>query len=133
MIYIGGDVNKCDFLILQNEHINMWEICITQWTNIFKMTNALYYQILFIYLFIYSITVVPIFPHLPSSTQPTPFSYSQCPHCCPCLWVIHTCSLTNPLPFFPQLPFPCFPLAAVWLFLFSTSLVLFCSLVYFVH
>ena len=83
-------------------------------------------------IFCYSITVVPNFPPLPSSAQPTPQSHSQSPLCCPCPWVFHTCSLTNLFPFFPPLPlsplvivdlFPCFHASG------STLLVcLFCSL-----
>ena len=35
-----------------------------------------------------------------------PFSHSQSPPCCPCPWVIQTCSWTNPFPFFPPLSPP---------------------------
>ena len=84
------------------------------------------------FIIIYSITVVPIFPSLPSSTQPTPYSHSQTPHHCPCPRVIYTCSLSSPFPFFP--PFPCpLPLAAVSPLHVSMSLVLFCLLVYCIH
>ena len=38
-----------------------------------------------------------------------PNIHSQSPHCCPCLWVIHTCSLSSPFLFFPLLS-PSFPL-----------------------
>ena len=76
-------------------------------------------------LFYYS---CPNFPPLPSSTQPTPCSYSQSPHRCPCPGVIHTCSLTNPFPFFP----PVLPSPASELSVYSISLVPFCLLVYFV-
>ena len=62
-----------------------------------------------------------------------PHSHSQSPHYCPCLWVIHTCSLTR-LFFFPPLsPFPlpsvccqCVPCCHVSSSFFFISL--FCSL-----
>ena len=62
------------------------------------------------FFYCYSNTVVPIFPPLPSSSQPTLVSHSQSPHPCPCPWVIHTCSLTvESLPLLstimPLLPF----------------------------
>ena len=51
-----------------------------------------------------SITVVLFFfPLLPPSTQLTPLTHSQSLLCCPCPWVIHTCSLTKPFPFLPPL------------------------------
>ena len=49
----------------------------------------------------YSITVVPMFPPLPSSSHPT----LPLPHCCPCPWVIHTCSSSSPFAFFPPVLF----------------------------
>ena len=66
----------------------------------------------------YSIRVVPIFPPLPSSTQPTPAPTVN-PHTIVCPWVIHSCSLTAPFPVFPPFSpplwllsicsmFPCF-------------------------
>ena len=60
-----------------------------------------FYFILFFLRFLncYSITVVPIFPTLPSYAQPTPCSHSQFPHFCPCPWVMHTCALASPFPF----------------------------------
>ena len=54
----------------------------------------------------YSVTVVPVFPPLPSSAHPIPSSHSQFPHCCPCLWVIYTCSLSSLLFFPPLFPLP---------------------------
>ena len=90
--------------------------------------------LLFLFYFIlncYSVTVVPIFPSLPSSTQSTPCSHSQSPHHCLCSCVIHTCSLTSPFPFFP--PLSPSPLVSVSPFHVSMPVVLFCSLVYFVH
>ena len=43
---------------------------------------------------------------MPSSYHPTLRSHSQFPHCYPCPWVIHTCSLTSPFPLFLQLSPP---------------------------
>ena len=69
---------------------------------------------------------------LPSSCSlPTPTGHPL--RLCRCPWIIHTCSWTTPFPFFPPPPPPPCPLAAVSLFPFSMSVVLFCSLVYFVH
>ena len=67
-----------------------------------EVVNLIYFFRFFFFLFLlnhfycYSITVVPIPPPLPSSAHPTPHSHRQFPHCCPCLWVIHTCSLSSP-------------------------------------
>ena len=58
---------------------------------------------IFNHFYCYSITVVPIFLPLPASAHPTPHSHRQSPHCRPCPWVIHTCSLTSPFSFFPPL------------------------------
>ena len=58
-----------------------------------------------------------------------PCSHSQSPHCYPYSWVIHTCSLTSPFPFFP--PLSPSPLATVSPFHISCSDLLsssFCSL-----
>ena len=71
----------------------------------------------------YSSTVGPIFPALSSSIQPIPLPQSI-PHCCPRPWVIHTGCLTSPFPS---------PQATFSLFHDSMPLVLFGSLVYFVH
>ena len=49
-------------------------------------------------LFYYS---CPNYPPLLSHALPT--SSCQYPPCCPCPWVIYTCSLTRPFPFFPAL------------------------------
>ena len=70
---------------------------------------------------------------LPSSTQPSPSSHGQPPHCCPCPWVIHTCFLTDTFPSFHHYSFPLSPLAVVSLFPVSMSLVIFCLLVNFFH
>ena len=40
---------------------------------------------------------VPLCPPLPI---PPSCSHSQSPHCCPCPWVIHTCSLSSSSPSF---------------------------------
>ena len=87
-----------------------------------------------IYFYSYSITVVPIFPPLQSSTHPIPYFHNQYPHSCPCPWVIHTCSLTSPFPFLlPLFPSPFHSLDTVSVFQVSMSLVPFRLLVYFVH
>ena len=97
------------------------------------MSHFLIFVLLFIfYLFYcYSVTIVPIFPTLPSSTQHIPH-----PHVNP-YPVVHVHG--SFCKFFDQsLPFICTisppsPLATVSLLHVSMSLVLFCSLVYFVH
>ena len=72
--------------------------------------NVYYLDSLFLILFFiflsffhcYSITVVPNFPFAllcPSH----PNFHSQCPHRCPCPWVIHICSLSSTFPLFPPL------------------------------
>ena len=90
---------------------------------------SLFFQIFF---YCCSITFVSIFP-ISLSCHTHPNSHSQSSPCYPCPWVIYTCSLTRPFSFF--LPFSCNPssLVSVSLFLVSMPLVLFCSLVYFVH
>ena len=56
------------------------------------------------FFYCFSITVVPIFPlALPC---PPPHSHSQSPPCCPCPWLLYTCFLTRPFPFFLLLS-PC--------------------------
>ena len=53
-------------------------------------------------LFYYSYSIFPLCPPLPIPHPAlTPF-----PHHCPCPWVIHTCSLTSPISFFPPFPPP---------------------------
>ena len=58
---------------------------------------ALFYFILFLFYYC-SITVVPIFPHCSPLLCPPLHFHSQSPPCCPCPWVIYTCSLTRPFP-----------------------------------
>ena len=77
----------------------------------------------FIYLLIYYFSPFAINSHPPSN---------QSTHCCPCPWVIHTCSLTSPFPFFPLFS-PPLPSGRFPLFHISMFMVLFCSLVYVVH
>lgn len=44
---INGDINKCDFFFISyKKYVNIWNICITQWTNIFQMTNTWCYKIM---------------------------------------------------------------------------------------
>ena len=69
------------------------------------------------------------FPTLPPSAH----FHSQSPFSCPCPWVLHIRSLTHSSPSFKQSPPPSSPHTAVSLFHDSMPLVLFCSLVYFVH
>ena len=78
-----------------------------------------------------SISIVPNFPLLLSPALPAS-SHRQAPLCCPCPWVIYTCSLTKPFPFF--LPFSLTPLPSghcksVLYFHASGSILLIC----FVH
>ena len=80
----------------------------------------------------YSITVVSIFLHLPSSACPCLCSHSQFPHCCPSPKVIHTCPLTSLFPSFHHYPPLLSSLVTVGLFHVSMPVVLFCSLVYFI-
>ena len=88
----------------------------------------------FIFFYYYFVTVVPIFLPLPCCAQPTPRSHSQSLHRCPCPWVIHTCFLTSPFPFFPPLFSSCLPSGhcpSVPCFCVSGSVLLvslFCSL-----
>ena len=57
---------------------------------------------------------------------------NQSPHCCLCPWVIHTCPNSFPFSFHHHPPSHSH-LDTVSLFHISMPLVLFCSLVYFVH
>ena len=103
-----------------------------QWIflHIFPILKPLFF---FLYLFTL-LQFSQFFPLCHPPPKPTPNFHSQFPHCCPCLWVIHTCSFSNPFPFSLStiLTLP-HPLSVVSLFPISTSLVLFCLLVYFVH
>ena len=64
--------------------------------------------------------------------QPLPHTPTVSPHTCPCPWVTCTCSLVLSPSFHHYPPFPT-PLVTVSLLHVSTSVVLFCPLVYFVH
>ena len=69
------------------------------------------------------------FPPLLSPAPPTPCSHSQSPPCCPCLWVICTCSLNRPFPFFPPLSpstLPSGPCRSVPCFHATGSILLIC-------
>ena len=86
---------------------------------------------IFIFYFLI-VALLPLSNFLPllSPAQPClSHSHLQSPPSCPCPWVIYTCSLTRPFPFFPSLS----PLVTVSLFLVSMPLVLCCSFVCFVH
>ena len=89
--------------------------------------------ILFPFLNCYSITLAQCFPLCPPLPSPPPTPNSHSPPCSPCPWVIHTCSLTSPFPFFPSLSPSLLPSVTVSLFHVSVPLVLFYLLVYFVH
>lgn len=39
---IGGDINKCDFLLLHNEKCQIWKTDKIQWTDIFQITYMRY-------------------------------------------------------------------------------------------
>ena len=70
----------------------------------------------------------------PAPSPPQAQSHSQSLHRCPCPWVIHTCFLTSPFPFFPPLFSSCLPSGhcpSVPCFCVSGSVLLvslFCSL-----
>ena len=86
-------------------------------------------NIFFKFIFCYSITVVPIFFHLPSSTQPSPPTVKP---------ILSSMSMGPLYMFFDQSPSPSFlhhpPHPPLWLLsVCSMSLVLFCSLVSFVY
>ena len=100
-----------------------------------QVYNGEYAKILFFkHLIAYAITVVPIFTLLPPSTKPaptpivssTPLAMSTGP-----LYMFFDKSL--PSPPFNQSPLPPATLTAGGLFHDSMPVVLFCSLVYFVH
>ena len=48
------------------------------------------------------------FPRGLPLSHPIPCSHRPSPPHCPCPWVIQTCSLTTPFPFFPPFPSPLF-------------------------
>ena len=85
----------------------------------------------FYFLFFYcSVAVVPIFPCCSPLPLPplSPCSHNQFPPCCP--WVIYTCSVTRPFPFFLPLslsPLPSDPCLSVPCFHASGSTLLVCS------
>ena len=78
------------------------------WDSKIPDAEKLFGFIYFLFLFIlWQLSQFPPPPPWPSSAQPTPCSHSPSPHRCPCPRVIHTCTLTNPSPFFPPfLPSP---------------------------
>ena len=72
---------------------------------------------------------------VPTSTRPAPHFHCQSPHCCPCPWILHICSLTTPftfqsVPISPHLPPPllelsvCSMILCLW-FYFAHQFVLF--------
>ena len=95
--------------------------------GILRRIFCLNQQFLFFYC---SITVVPIFP-ITLLTLPIPTSHIQFPH----VVFVHGSFIHVPwqlFSFFPPLSRPPFPLVTVSLFFISMSLVLFCSLAWFV-
>ena len=73
----------------------------------------------------------PNFPPLPPRYPVLLCFHSQFPHCCPHPWVLHLWLISWPS--FNQSPPLSSPLIAVSLFHDSMPLLLFCSLVYFIH
>ena len=44
---MGGDIHEYDFLkYFTMKYVNIWKIYITQWSDIFQMTNAYSYKIM---------------------------------------------------------------------------------------
>ena len=57
------------------------------------------------FIFFVDTTDIPIYPPLPTSTQPSLLpSLWPSPHHCPCPWVMHVSSLANPFTFFHPVP-----------------------------
>ena len=79
------------------------------------------------YILLFMLLQLSQFPLCPPPLSPT----RQSLHSCPFPWFMHICPLANPFTFFQPAPAP--PLADVRLFHVSVPLILFCSLVYFVH
>ena len=69
----------------QGTEIDDWEVL--EHSKDLQLENKLYS-------IVYAITVVPVFPPLPPSTQLW-HSLRQSSHHCPCLWVLHICSLAT--------------------------------------
>ena len=100
--------------------------------SFFPLCNHLFY---FLYFFLYFYCChyygcphfTPFCLSPPSPLLSAASSLWPSPHCCPCLWVMHICSLANPFTFFHLAP-PTPTLSAVSLFYVSMPLFLFCSL-----
>ena len=88
-------------IFLSNNHLSTVRRFRIKYRNIEDNQNHCVFFIL-----IYSITVVPTFPSFALVHPACPPSHSQSPHRCLCPGVIHTCSLTNPFPFFSPVPLP---------------------------
>ena len=96
--------------------------------------QGLSFGVFFFFFFSSSVTVVPISPPLPSPALPTSYIQSSpTPQRCLCPWVLFTCPLVWPFPFFPPLPPPSSLLVTVSLFFISMPLVLFLSFGVFIH
>ena len=59
----------------------------------------------FLYLIIYIVQMSHFSPLTPLHPA-CPYSHTQSSHHCPCPWVLHLCSLTNPFPFSQSVPIP---------------------------
>ena len=108
-------------------------------TTVWGSGTTIYLLSLFLMAFYFLIILLlfnyrcPHFPLITLPALPCPPPAAFCPPSthCPCPWFLYTCSLTHPLlsPITPSL----LSSGLVSLFFTSMSLVLFCSLVCFVH
>ena len=111
------------FLIWQKIGITLIDLQRDNNSNYLSSLNVLLFTLLQLSQFI---------PFVPS-TQPTHHVHSHSPLHCPCLWVLLICSLTNLFTFYQLVPTSPLLSYTVSLSPDSIPLVLFCSLVYFVH
>ena len=93
-------------------------VAIWHWVNFFKKY--------FIAVLLQLSQLSPLCPPLPSPPPP----HSQFSHCCPCPWVIYSCSLTGSFPFFPPLSPSCLPSGHCQTIHVSMPLVLLCLFVF---
>ena len=124
-----GKESKQGKIISSKHFLNISQMNFQQTDDFIEKHKVVYIFVLFkinILLFSYS---CPSFPPLLSSAEPYLCSHSESPPCCPCPWVIYTCSLTSPFLFFPPLFSSPSPLVPVCLFLVSMPLVQFCSFI----
>ena len=76
---------------------NLWSLKLKNQYKVFFIVVVIHRKP-FLLLFYYSCPSFPLCPPPPSPPRP----HSPSPPRCPCPWVIHTCSLTSPFPFLPQ-------------------------------